>query len=111
LIASGTLTISVARANARGRSISLPTNFNHCTGRESKIKTGFNDTTWGDSTRQYTESASNLADKKFNAIIKEAEQYASIKQNRNRKRTEAADVIEINDKPERACLVSEDEDE
>ena len=73
---------------------------------------GFNDSTQGDTTHDYAKAASNLLDKKFKAIVEEAKQYASIKQNHTCKlRTEATEVIEINDKHERACLVSEDEDE
>ena len=73
---------------------------------------GFNDSTWGDTTHDYAKAMSNLSDKKFKAIVEEAEKYASIKQNYAHKlRTKATKVIEIDNKHEWACLVSEDENE
>ena len=110
LIATRTLTIEVLRTNAhKGKGVTLPTHFNPYTGTtESKLKTGFNDSTWGGTTRLYVDSAKKLSENKFNTIIEEAKQYASIRSHARKPKTE---VIEIIDKDERACLVvSEDED-
>ena len=111
LITTETLTIKVARNNAhRGKTLALPSHFNYHTGKKSKLKTGFNDSTWGDTTCDFTEAASNLSNKKFTAIVKEAELYTSIKNRARKSRTKATEVVEIGGKCEQACLVSEDED-
>ena len=111
LIATRMLTIEVTRANAhKGKGVTLPTHFNPYTGTtKSKLRTGFYDSTWGDDTRGYVDSAKQLSTNKFNTIIEEAKHYANIRSHARKPRTE---VIEIIDKDIRACLVvSEDEDE
>ena len=107
LIASGTLTIKIARdSTQRGRTI-LPSHFNNHTGKMSKLKTGFNDSTWGDTTCDFAELASCLSKVKYDAIVQEAQPYVNVKQNRARKqRTEAVGVVENKNKRERACLPS-----
>lgn len=109
LIADGILTIEVARTN-NGKAVTVPSRFNPRTGRESKIETGFNITSWGKFTNDYTKSALGLNKNKFDAIVQDAQLY-NIKQNRARKlRSEVEEVVEIGD-GERACLVSDDDDD
>ena len=102
LIASRVLTIDVARAGN-----ALPRTFNHFSGRESKLQTGFNASSWGKATRSYTKSASGLKINKFNAIITEAQQF--IKPSRIHNKATASEVIEIDDDDERALPPSDDD--
>ena len=106
LIATGTLTVAVARAS-KGRTVNLPRTFNLSTGRESMRQTGFNDTTWGKTTRSYVKSARSLSNAKFNAIIQAAQPFVILKPDRVRnKATDAMEVISIDDsEDERAHLV------
>jgi hypothetical protein len=64
-------------------------------------QTGFSDTTWGKATRGYAKSARALANTKFEAIIKDAQEFMKPIRAHNRDPTE---VIDINDN-ERGCLV------
>ena len=107
LIATGTLTIDIARAS-KGRAVTLPRTFNYYSGKESMRQTGFSDTSWGKATRAYAVSARGLTNKKFDNIVQEASKYIVIKSNRARKKATDAEVIEIidvDDDDERACLV------
>ncbi|KAG2110398.1 uncharacterized protein F5147DRAFT_652007 [Suillus discolor] len=52
LIATRTITIEMV-LTAKGKSIPLPKTLNHSTGKVSNRQTGFNDVTWGSSTRSY----------------------------------------------------------
>jgi hypothetical protein len=69
LVSTGTLTIAVVQAAKGSRSISLPKMMNYSTGKTSTRQTGFNDVTWGTSTRAYAKAIRNLQDHKFEAII------------------------------------------
>jgi hypothetical protein len=65
-------------------------------------QTGFSDTTWGKATRGYAKSACALANTKFEAIIKDAQEFMKPIRARNR---DPMEVIDINDDNERGCLV------
>jgi hypothetical protein len=69
LVSTGTLTIAVVQAAKGSRSISLPKMMNYSTGKTSTRQTGFNDVTWGTSTRAYAKAIRNLPDHKFEAVI------------------------------------------
>lgn len=75
-------------------------------------QTGFNDTTWGKTTRSYVKSARSLSNAKFNAIIQAAQPFVILKPDRVRnKATDAMEVISIDDsEDERAHLVYNSDD-
>jgi hypothetical protein len=59
------------------RNISLPKKLNHSTGKTSNRQTGFNDASWGSSTRAYVRGIdSNLSSKSFDTIVRRAMEYA-----------------------------------
>ena len=69
LWATSTITIDMVRS-AKGRNISLPKKLNQSTGKISNRQTGFNDASWGKSTRAYVQGINrNLSDKSFDLII------------------------------------------
>lgn len=105
LVATGTLTIEMARSS-KGKTIPLPRTVNRSTGKESMRQTGFSDVAWGKTTRSYAASARSLANVKFEAVIREAKEFLKPVRSRN-KTTEAMDVINIDDDDddERAHLV------
>jgi hypothetical protein len=109
LIADGTLTIDVARAS-NSKTVTLPSCVNPRTGRESKTETGFNLSTWGAITNDYTKSALALNKDKFDAIVQDAQLY-NIKQNHARKLRKEVDEVTETGEGERACLVSESDDD
>ena len=85
LLSTGTITGNMIRA-AKGKIIPLPKTLNHSTGKASNRQTGFNDITWGKTTRSYVRSITkNLLKKddngvihyeKFNEIIASALEFA-----------------------------------
>jgi hypothetical protein len=111
LVATGTLTIEMARAS-KGKSIPLPRTVNFSTGKESKRQTGFSDIAWGKATRAYTISARSLANVKFDTIIQEAKDTMKRIRSRNKTSTEGKEVINIDDDAddERANLVDNSDD-
>jgi hypothetical protein len=63
--------------SAKGRNISLPKKLNQSTGKISNRQTGFNDASWGKSTRAYVQGINrNLSDKSFDLIIHRAMGFA-----------------------------------
>lgn len=93
----------MARAS-KGKTVTLPRTLNHSTGKESMRQTGFSDTAWGKATRGYAKSARGLANTKFEAIVKDAQEFMKPIRARNRDPTEVID-IDDDDDDERACLV------
>jgi hypothetical protein len=83
LIATGTLTVAMARAS-RGKTVALPRTFNPSTGKVSLRQTGFNDAAWGRATRSYAKSARSLSNVKFNAITQAAQPFVLPKPDRVR---------------------------
>jgi hypothetical protein len=62
---------------AKGRNILLPKKLNQSTGKISNRQTGFNDASWGRSTRAYVRSIdTNLSSKNFDLIIHRAMAFA-----------------------------------
>ena len=108
LIASGTLTIAVARSG-NGKNVTLPRTFNYFTGKETKRQTGFNDAAWGKTTRSYTTSARSLTKAKFHDIIEGAQPFINSKP--RKKTAESSEVIEIVSDDECACLVAMSDDD
>jgi len=80
----------------------LPQTLNHSTGKESMRQTGFSDTAWGKATCRYAKSARALANVKFEAIVKDAQEFMKPIHVRNTD-TEVI-VIDNDDDDERACL-------
>jgi hypothetical protein len=68
-------------------------------------QTGFSNTAWGKATRGYAESAHGLANTKFEAIIKDAQEFMKPIRARNRDPTEVIDIDNNDNDNERACLV------
>jgi hypothetical protein len=105
LVATGTLTIAMARAS-KGKTVTLPRTLNHSTGKESMRQTGFSDTAWGKATRGYAKSARSLANTKFEAIVKDAQKFMKPIRARNKDPTEVINIDDDDDDDdERACLV------
>jgi hypothetical protein len=76
---------------AKGRNISLPKKLNQSTGKISNRQTGFNDASWGKSTRAYVRGIDvNLSSKSFDIIIRRAMEFA-----RKSRRASAEDKTEI----------------
>jgi hypothetical protein len=62
---------------AKGRNISLPKKLNQSTGKVSNRQTGFNDASWGKSTRAYVRGIdANLSSESFDKIIHRAMAFA-----------------------------------
>jgi hypothetical protein len=100
----------MARAS-KGKMVTLPRTLNHSTGKESMQQTGFSDTTWGKATCGYTKSARALANTKFEAIIKDAQEFMKPIRARNRDPKEVIDINDDNDDNERGCLVDNSDSE
>lgn len=108
-MATGTLTVEMIRA-AKGKTMPLPKTLNHSTGKISTRQTGFNDVTWGDSTRTYAKSitkAFNKKQDKLTDIITRAKEFS-----RKSRRADGAKTMpdsdaddEEEDLDERALLV------
>jgi hypothetical protein len=63
--------------SAKGKNISLPKKLNQSTGKISNRQTGFNDASWGKSTRAYVQGINrNLSSKNFDVIIHRAMAFA-----------------------------------
>ena len=63
--------------SAKGKGILLPKKLNQSTGRISNPQTGFNDASWGSSTRAYVRGIDkNLSVKSFDIIIRRAKDFA-----------------------------------
>jgi len=63
----------------KGRNVTLPKTLNHSTGKVSNRQTGFNDVTWGPTTRRYVKSISKAYKKrpeKFDEIITYAKEFS-----------------------------------
>ena len=88
---------------SKGEMVTLSRTFNHSTGKESMRQMGFSDTAWGKATCGYARSARALANIKFEAIVKDAQEFMKPIRARN-KDTEVID-IDDDDDDERACLV------
>jgi hypothetical protein len=99
----GILTIVMARA-ARGKTVDLPRTVNLSSGKESMRQTGFSDTAWGKSTRNYATSARKLAKVKFDTNVQEAQEFMKPIRARNRP-PEGADVIDVDEEDKQACLI------
>jgi hypothetical protein len=90
LWATCTVTTEMVRT-AKGRNISLPKKLNQSTGKISNRQTGFNDASWGKSTRAYVRGIDvNLSSKSFDIIIRRAMEFA-----RKSRRASAEDKTEI----------------
>jgi hypothetical protein len=92
---------------AKGRNVSLPKKLNQSTGKISNRQTGFNDASWGKSTRAYVQGINrNLTSKNFDIIIRRAMAFAR-KSRRAEDKTETStsntlelDIrIQLKDKP------------
>ena len=100
LVATGTLTIAMARA-AKGKTVTLPKTMNHTTGKESMRQTGFSDAAWGKVSCSYAKSACGLGKDKFGSVIRDAQGF--VKPTRARNRT--TDAAEVEEEDERGCLI------
>lgn len=109
LIATGTLTVAMARAS-RGKAVNLPRTLNLSTGKDSMRQTGFSDAAWGKATCSYAKSASSLTTAKFNAIIQDAQPFVNPKSTRAHSKTEAKGLNISDDEDERGCLVENSDD-
>ena len=105
LVATGTLTVVMARAS-KGKTVTLPQTINLSTGKESICQTGFSNTIWGKATCRYTKSVCLLMNAKFEAILKDAQEFMKPIRAQN-KTTNPMEVIDIDDNngDEWACLV------
>jgi hypothetical protein len=84
--------------------VSLPQTLNLSTGKESMQQTGFSNTAWGKATCRYTKLMHTLVNTKFEAIVKDAQEFMKLIHARNRDPTEVIDINNDNNN-ERACLV------
>ena len=72
LWATSTITIDMVHS-AKGKNIQIPKKLNQSTGKISNRQTGFNDASWGRSTRAYVQGIKqNLSSKNFDIIIQRA---------------------------------------
>src|SRR5882762_9300662 len=118
LFATGTITIEMI-CTAKGKTISLPKTLNYSTGKVSNRQTGFNDATWGKSTRSYVNSINmNLADDMFELIIHQAKGFAKTSRHTQDKSDQTANMDAVRSEPDkraqlkdRPCTDSEDEEE
>ncbi|KAG2114136.1 hypothetical protein DEU56DRAFT_761879 [Suillus clintonianus] len=110
LITTRTITIEMVLA-AKGKSIPLPKTLNHSTGKVSNRQTGFNDVTWGSSTRSYVKSiVKSLREEKFQAIITSAKEFSKKSHHSGNDRA-VDDAVDDEDFDERAQLVDISESE
>ncbi|KAG1721176.1 uncharacterized protein EDB91DRAFT_1064536, partial [Suillus paluster] len=100
-----TLTIKMVQAAKNKTSISLPKTMNQTTGKVSCWQTGFNDVSWGTSTRAYAKAImKNLHEDKFEVIIASAMEFSKKKSHPGDDVNDAALKDEL-DLDERAQLV------
>lgn len=96
---------------AKGKSIPLPKTLNHSTGKVSNRQTGFNDVTWGSSTRSYVKSiVKSLREEKLQAIITSAKEFSKKSHCSGNDRA-VDDAVDDEDFDERAQLVDISESE
>jgi hypothetical protein len=106
LVSTGTLTVAMAH-NTKSKNVTLPRTLNPSTGKDSMRQTGFSDTVWGETTREYSSSIRALANTKFDAIVKEAEVFKKRTRASNKTSSSVptqANNVDAGNKP-RACLV------
>jgi hypothetical protein len=89
---------------SKGKMVALPWTLNHFTGKESMWHTSFSNTAWGKATCGYAKLAHMLVNTKFEAIVKDLQEFMKLIHAHNRDPTEVID-IDNNDDNERACLV------
>lgn len=109
----------MVRAAKGNKNISLPKKLNPSTGKDSNRQTGFNDASWGASTRAYVRGIDqNLSSKNFDKIIRCAKEFAR-KCRRSEEKTEtstaggSAQVIELDKRAQlkdRPCSDDEEYD-
>jgi hypothetical protein len=109
LVATGTLTIEMARA-AKGKTVTLPRTVNLSSGKESMRQMGFSDAAWGNASHSYATSARSLAKVKFDVIVKEAQEFVKPTRARNRT-TDATETINVDEDDEQACLLDNSDSE
>jgi hypothetical protein len=91
--------------DTKGKNVTLPRTLNPSTGKDSIRQTGFSDTVWGETTREYSSSIRALANTKFDAIVKEAEVFKKRTRASNRT-SDPAQVTNVDaGNKRRACLV------
>jgi len=103
LVTTRTLTIAMAHAS-KGKMVTLPWTLNHSTGKESMWQIGFSDTTWDKATCGYAKPVCSLVNTKFEAIIKDAQEFMKLIHACNKDPTKVIN-IDDDDNDERACLV------
>ena len=103
LVSTGTLTIERARNTGKGKSIALPRTLNFTTGKVSMRQIGFSDAAWGKATCSYATSIHSFSKVKFDTIITAA--GAFMKATRAHNRSCDAEVIDVDEDNERACIV------
>jgi hypothetical protein len=89
---------------SKEKMITLFQTLNHSTGKESMQQTGFSNTAWGKATCGYAKLACMLANTKFEAIIKDAQEFIKLIHACNKDHTEVINIDNNND-DKRACLV------
>ena len=109
LVATGTLTVAMARAS-KGKAVTLPRTLNLSTGKESMRQTGFSDIAWGKATRGYATSIRSLTNIKFDAIVTAAQVFTKLTRAHN-KTSDPTEVIDVDADNERACLVNNSDSE
>jgi hypothetical protein len=100
---------------AKNRNITLPKKLNQSTGKISNRQTGFNDASWGRSTRAYVRGIDvNLSSKNFDIIIHRAMAFAR-KSRRAEDKTETStgrgDTIEFDKRAQLKDRPCSDDDE
>jgi hypothetical protein len=70
-------------------------------------QTGFSDTAWGKATCGYAKSARTLANTKFEAIVKDAQEFMKPIRARNRDPMKVININNNNNDDKRGCLVDD----
>jgi hypothetical protein len=104
LVSTGTLTVAMAH-DTKSKNVTLPRTINPSSGKESVRQTGFSDTVWGETTREYSSSIRALSNTKFDAIVKEAEVFKKRTRASNKTSSDTTQVDAGNNLKRRACLV------
>ena len=104
LVATNTLTITMACNTPKNKLIPLPLTLNLSTGKELTRQTGFRDAAWGKVTHGYISSICTLSDAKFVAIVTAAQPFMKQTCTHNRK-SGTMEIINVDADSERACLV------
>ena len=102
---------------AKSRNISLPKKLNQSTGKISNRQTGFNDASWGRSTRAYVRGIdTNLSSKNFDIIIRRSMAFARKSrrpEDTGKTETSTGDAIELDKRAQlkdRPCSDASDEE-